>query len=92
MQPQVPLLFSGQRRWAPPGERKASCLALGSWLPIPRLVLPDPCFTIALSLSCTPYFWASMMSSGSPLPLLFLTSGPSAWQLFTAGSSFPQKS
>lgn len=41
-QPQVPLLFSGQRRWAPPGERKASCLAPGSVAPHPKAGPPRP--------------------------------------------------
>lgn len=44
-------------------ERKASCLA-----PVPRLGLPGPCLTVALSLSRTSNLWASMMSSGTPPP------------------------
>ena len=87
---------SGDRKWALPGRGRLLVWLPALWLPVPSLGLLGPCFTEAPSLSCTRYLWASMMSSGSPLPtpqrVLLLTSGPRAWQLSRAGSHFPLKS
>lgn len=81
---------------------KASCLAPSSVAPHPKAGPPRPplyCSSFPLPHPLSLGFHDVLRvlpppppTSRFPSALLFLTSGPSAWQLFRADSQFPQKS